>query len=260
VDLKFAFVNGQRAVPRQPDGTNAKLLAICQTQGGGHDGLPTGKWLRLTLTNGATSSMWRVRGGWRPPSPFTTRLEPTSGGVLRVWTPDGNYFVFQSGRSGKTEIWALRERRGLLDRLHGVRLSHAGHCRPDELRVSGPLAPTVRRLYVVGEELRGSYSTSISVHAVCSVLRRVSGEMADFSHDGQWIRMWLPERNLWRSRVDGTERLQTDFPPVITRVPRGRPTARACGTRRKCRPAPRAFTIPAEGGRMEPVSPEQFIS
>ncbi|MDQ2843154.1 MAG: hypothetical protein M3Y72_19375 [Acidobacteriota bacterium] len=67
------------------------------------------------------------------------------------WTPDGRYFVFQSTRDGKTEIWATKEKQVLLSRASGepVQLT-AGQI--------NSLAPTVSpdgtKLYVIGQQLR----------------------------------------------------------------------------------------------------------
>jgi len=55
-------------------------------------------------------------------------------------------------------------------------------------------------------------------------LGRISASDASFSKDGQWVAyVSLPERNLWRSRADGTERLQLTFPPTVAGLPRWSP-------------------------------------
>jgi Tol biopolymer transport system component len=55
----------------------------------------------------------------------------------------------------------------------------------------------------------------------------LSGLSADgvaFSKDGAWVAfVAFPERTLWRSRVDGTERLQLTFPPLRAFLPRWSP-------------------------------------
>ena len=55
----------------------------------------------------------------------------------------------------------------------------------------------------------------------------MSGMSADgpnFSKDAQWVAYTsIPEGNLWRSKVDGTAKLQLTFPPVTAYEPRWSP-------------------------------------
>jgi hypothetical protein len=46
-------------------------------------------------------------------------------------------------------------------------------------------------------------------------LSGISADYLAFSRDGKWVTyVSVPENTLWRSRVDGSERLQLTFPPV----------------------------------------------
>jgi eukaryotic-like serine/threonine-protein kinase len=258
---EIAYVNGQELFRANRDGANAKLLAHLPGSGWRPRWSPDGKWLRLTLTNGATSSLWEAGADGANLHPLLPGWNQPPAECCGVWTPDGNYFVFQSNRSGKTEIWALHERRGLLDRLHGRPVSPMQVTSGQMNSVSPAFSPDGKTLYVIGEELRGElqHLDKRSMQFV-PYLGGISGEMADFSRDGQWITyVSFPERNLWRSRLDGTERLQLTFPPVITRVPRWSPDGKSIVVHGEVPgQRPRAFIIPVDGGRMEPVSPEQF--
>lgn len=54
-----------------------------------------------------------------------------------------------------------------------------------------------------------------------SYLPNVSAEHMDFSRDGEWVAyVTYPEGNLWRSRVDGSQRLQLSSPPIRATLPR----------------------------------------
>jgi WD40 repeat protein len=49
----------------------------------------------------------------------------------------------------------------------------------------------------------------------------LSAHEVDFSRDGEWIvYTTYPEGSLWRSRVDGSRKLQLTFPPVTASIPR----------------------------------------
>ena len=77
----------------------------------------------------------------------------------------------------------------------------------------------------------------------------------EFSRDGRWITyVSYPDRALWRSRSDGSERLQLTFPPDKTYLPRWSPDGRRIAYVAD-RPGkrPRIFVIGAEGGKPRPV-------
>ena len=55
-------------------------------------------------------------------------------------------------------------------------------------------------------------------------LSGISAESLAFSQDGQWVTyLSFPEGTLWRSKVDGSERLQLTFPPMRVFLPRWSP-------------------------------------
>jgi Tol biopolymer transport system component len=57
-----------------------------------------------------------------------------------------------------------------------------------------------------------------------SFLGGISADGVDFSKDGQWVTyMSYPEGTLWRSKADGSERLQLTNPPNLALMPRWSP-------------------------------------
>src|SRR5262249_7627487 len=55
-------------------------------------------------------------------------------------------------------------------------------------------------------------------------LSGISADGLDFSRDGKWVvYVSEPDATIWRSRVDGSERLQLSSPPVIPFLPRCSP-------------------------------------
>src|SRR5207248_6694024 len=52
----------------------------------------------------------------------------------------------------------------------------------------------------------------------------ISAEGLAFSRDGQWVTYTsYPDGAVWRSKVDGSERLQLTFPPLRALLPRWSP-------------------------------------
>jgi dipeptidyl aminopeptidase/acylaminoacyl peptidase len=94
----------------------------------------------------------------------------------------------------------------------------------------GPFVPSVdgQKLFADGWLLRGElvrYSKNAGQFQ--PFFTDISITDLDFSRDGQWVAyVTWPELTLWRSRVDGTERLQLTFLPVSPSLPRWSPDSK----------------------------------
>jgi len=92
--------------------------------------------------------------------------------------------------------------------------------------LSTPLPSTDgKKLFVVGWTNRGElmrYDSKSSQFV--PYLAGISAEFVAFSKDGQWLAyVSYPEGILWRSKVDGNERLQLTYPPLTAWNPRWSP-------------------------------------
>ena len=202
-------------------------------------------------------SLWEVSADGSNSHPLLPGWNEPANECCGNWTVDGRYFVFQSTRNEATNIWARREQAGLFRRASQE---------PVQLTV-GPMnyrAPVPsqdgKRLYVVGELRRGElarYDTKTNQWG--SYLSGISAQHLDFSRDGAWVvYVTYPEGNLWRSKMDGSQRLQLTFPPMQAGLPRWSPdgkqiafTARVPGKGRK------TYLISAEGGTPQQLMPEK---
>jgi eukaryotic-like serine/threonine-protein kinase len=130
------------------------------------------------------------------------------------WTADGKYFVFKSG----TNIWAIAEKGNLFGKADS---------QPVQL-TSGPMtfftplpSKDGQRLFVVGALARGEltrYDTRSAEFA--PFLSGISADGVSFSKDGQWMAyVSFPEGTLWRSKVDGSQRIQLTYPPLTAVLP-----------------------------------------
>src|SRR6202022_2246030 len=78
-----------------------------------------------------------------------------------------------------------------------------------------------QRVFAVGEQPRAELvrydSTS---RQFVPYLGGISAGYVTFSRDGQWMAYTsFPEGNLWRSRADGTQKLQLTSSPVFAMLP-----------------------------------------
>jgi Tol biopolymer transport system component len=184
---------------------------------------PDGQALRFTVSESkGTNSLWELSssGG------NLHRVFPELTGTLHQkgsWTPDGRYFIFQVFRQNRMDLWATREKGDLF---------HKVDHRPVRL-TSGPMSfngpqPSAdgKRIYAVGEQPRAELVRyDAKSGQFLPYLNGASISDVSFSFDGHWLAyVTYPEGILWRSRVDGTQKLQlTSAGPGGAFLPRWSP-------------------------------------
>jgi Tol biopolymer transport system component/DNA-binding winged helix-turn-helix (wHTH) protein len=210
--------------------------------------------LRVTVTDSVTgfSSLWEVPADGKTPHSILAGWNQAPSECCGSWTPDGKYFIFQATRDGKTDIWAIHERRGLAgSSSQPVRLT-AG-----QMNSLAPMvSPNGKKLYVIGEQLRGELVHYDAKSAeFIPYLTGISAEFVDFSRDRRWVTyVSFPDRVLWRSRIDGSERMQLTAPPVQATMPRWSPDGKRIAYFDASPGKPwKIDFISAEGGKPEPL-------
>jgi Tol biopolymer transport system component len=176
------------------------------------------------------------------------------------WTPDGKYFVFQATRNGKTEIWAIRERNGLLGSFRKIGREPVQLTAGQLNSLTPVLSPDGKKLYVVGQQLRGELTRYDSKSRQWeSYLSGISAEFVDYSRDGQWVTyVTFPDGALWRSRIDGSERLQLTAPPMRALLPCWSPGGKRIAFMDFSPGKPsKIYLVSAEGGTPELLFEEQ---
>ena len=76
---------------------------------------PDGSRLSISMFDSKTGSysLWEIQADGSHPHPIMPGWNNPSQECCGSWTLDGKYFVFESNREGKTEIWAMAEKGGL---------------------------------------------------------------------------------------------------------------------------------------------------
>jgi len=171
------------------------------------------------------------------------------------WTPDGKYFVFVSGN----QIWGLPEKTGVFGaRPKPFQLTSS------PLSLSSPLpSKDGKKLFVVGQTYRGELMRyDAKSRQLSPFLGGISAEFVDFAKDGQWVAyVSYREGTLWRSKVDGSERMQLTYPPLYPVLPRWSPDGKKIiffeFARSAEKPA-RMYEISAEGGSPRELLPQDL--
>jgi Tol biopolymer transport system component/DNA-binding winged helix-turn-helix (wHTH) protein len=222
---------------------------------------PDGKRLRFTLRDPKrqTGELWEVSADGSDPHPLFPGWSQPASECCGSWTPDGDTFVFQSEHSGHNEIWALREQPWYV----------AG--RGPRQITNGPLdyqapstAPGSDKVYFIGSDVEFELLHAVPHSSAFTVLDPVldrnlsAASLAQFSQDGQWV-SWLnaADSSLWRSRVDGTERIELTTPPLRIFTMRWSPDDRRLAVMGQEPGKPwKIYLIDADGGKLTPALDE----
>jgi len=183
---------------------------------------PDGHRIRFSLFRENGVSIWEVR----PDGTNLHRVFPEWQGSLSehdgVWTADGRYYFFLAKTGPLTEIWASRESSGIFRRRSASPVKLASG-----LLSYGQMAPSPdgKKLYVDGYEDRGELVRyDAASHQFVAYLSGISAGELDFSRDGKWVTyVSYPDGSLWRSRTDGSDKLQLTYPPISAVLPRWSP-------------------------------------
>jgi eukaryotic-like serine/threonine-protein kinase len=219
---------------------------------------PDGRVLRFTISAArGLNSLWEIS----PNGSGLHALFPQWSGVFHQngsWTPDGKYFLFQVFRHNHVDLWATREKGDLFHKVdyQPVRLT------------SGPLnfaSPQSNadgtKVYAVGEQPRAELVRyDAKSQQFVPYLGGASVTDVSFSPDGQWVAyVTIPEGILWRSRSDGSQKLQLTSSPLFAYLPRWSPDGQRIAFSGSDFEHPwRLYVVPAEGGTPRLVSVAEF--
>jgi serine/threonine protein kinase/Tol biopolymer transport system component len=221
---KIVYSRGSDLYTVKTDGTESrKFLTVSGTPA-----LP--RWssdarrLRFSLiaSPAQTASIWEVAADGSNLHQLLPGWSNPPDDCCGVWTADGKYFIFQGTHESESGLWALREETGLF---------HKGSRQP-VLLASGPVdfsgpAPgrDGKRVFVLGTQSRGELMRyDAKSRQLAPYLGGISASDVAFSRDGERAcYVAFPEGTLWRSKLDGSQKLQLTVPPMNVYLPRWSP-------------------------------------
>jgi serine/threonine protein kinase/Tol biopolymer transport system component len=251
------YGNGSTLYLCNVDGTESRKLVTVAGVPFGLRVSPDGSLLRFSVEDPGqhTSSLWEVAADGHGLHPLLLEWNKPPKESAPTWTLDGKYFFFQSGRANGLDIWAIRERKSIASRASTVPMQLTA----GPLAFSTPVSRDNGRLFVIGQQRRfdlvryAGKSQQFSTY-----LPGISAGEAEISRDGQWITYVAhPEHTLWRSKLNGSSRIQLTFAPLEAHLPRWSPD----GTRiafmafRPGRPW-KIFVVSAQGGTPQELTSE----
>jgi len=256
---KIIYAYGSELYQIESDGTATRKLVTVSGRPYSPRWSPDGSRLRFAIQDLKTfsTSLWEVSADGGNLHQFLPGWNTPASLCCGNWTADGKYFVFQSWIAWTTNIWAIREPAGSHSKSEPTLLTNG----PMDFWYPAP-SRDGRRIYVVGVKRRGELARyDAKTQSFESYLPNVSAEHLDFSLDGEWVTyVTFPEGDLWRSRVDGSERLRLSFPPIRALLPRWSPDGKRIAFSAVIPGKPRKiYIVSAEGGAPQQLAAEERI-
>jgi Tol biopolymer transport system component len=159
---------------------------------------------------------------------------------------------------GRADIWAIREKGDLFRKVSRE---------PVQL-TAGPLnfyspQPSLdgKKIFVIGEQQRSELVRyDAKSGQFFPYLDGISARGVSFSRDSQWVSyISYPNSNLWRCRIDGSDKLQLTSAPFSVGSARWSPNGREIAlSASEPGTAGRLFLVPVEGGTLRELKAGKF--
>ena len=235
---RIAKLSGIASLPRwSPDGMTIRFTEIALDN----------SWRSIWEIRADGTNLQRLLPGWSDP--------PQE--CCGVWTPDGSFYIFQSMREGRRDLWALSERRGFLqrERRSPIRLTSGMQS------YSSP-APGNQgtQLFAIGQETRGElvrYDSNLKEFA--PYLGGIAATWVTFSNSGRSVAyISYPDLTVWRANPDGSGKTQITFAPFEANGLSWSPDDRWLAFRGRTAGNPwKIYLTPSSGGKPESLIPGQ---
>ncbi|PYV89869.1 MAG: hypothetical protein DMG90_10320, partial [Acidobacteria bacterium] len=134
------------------------------------------------------------------------------------WTADGRYFLFSGCENYDCNLWGIRESWKWFRRSHHdpVQLTHG----PDSLHVAIPTQTGSRVFAFSFRSNRELQRIEPQSRHADTLIPNANAEITSVSPDGH-LALYTdrPNGSLWRSSIDGTQRLRLTKPPLVASAP-----------------------------------------
>ena len=211
------FAKGNDYYLADHDGANARKVATAPGFPAYPVFSPEGKRLRFTALNlnNNTAAIWEAHSDATAMHPVFPGFSTPPAECCGVWTPDGGYFLFQAVKDNISNIWIVPDQLPWWKKVSRdpVQLTTG------PIQFGNPLvSKDGKKLFVIGVQPHAELARYDAKSGdFVPYLNGLSAGDLDFSRDGQWLTyVSYPDNTLWRSKSDGSSRLQLTYPPMQT--------------------------------------------
>lgn len=255
---QIIFVRGRSLFTVHPDGTQLRELA----QGPGLPHFPAwssdGETIRFSMDKreDGTQAVWEMAADGSHLHPILASGREPASQSAGEWTLDGRYFLFSGCQATDCNLWGIREAWNWFRRSHHdpVQLTHG----PDSLHVSIPTQTGSRVFAFSFRSNRELQKIEPRSHQAESLILNANAETASVSPDGR-LALYTdrPDGSLWRSGIDGAQRLRLSKPPLVASAPHwSRDGKRILFTGVRAGFLRQIYFLSADGGALRAVLPE----
>ena len=250
---ELVSVKGHEIWITSAKGTDQKKVAEVKGRPFGARFSPDGQRIRFSVSDMETASsvLWEVGKDGSNLHELLAGWDKAHTVCCGVWSQDGKSYIFQATHSWPpiTTLWVL---------------PGSGEGEPRQL-TEGPMSfgsawPADNdKIWALGVKPTAELVKFNAPHQNFEkLLSGISATDLDFSADGKWVSyVTIPDGTLWRSRTDGSERLQLTFAPERAALPKWAPDSRQIAYV-SIRPgqSTQIALIGVEGGKATPVYAE----
>jgi Tol biopolymer transport system component/DNA-binding winged helix-turn-helix (wHTH) protein len=244
----FLYANGDTLWVVGEDGRSPQRFATLKGRSFWMRWAPDGRVLRVTLLDADThtTSLWELDSRGQHSHKLLAGWNTPASECCGSWTEDGRYFAFQSRYGGAGNIWMLGTDGQPVQLTNGP------------LDYQAPItARSGHRIFFIGTDTRSElleYSRSDKSFVPFGETLRTANRVT-FSRDGKWM-AWISNggSSLWRSRVDGTERVQLTGPSMEVFMMQWSPDGQQLAfMARDPGQVWKIYVIGADGGNLHPL-------
>lgn len=221
----LAFVKGSTIFVANGDGNDVREVYRANGSIFALRFSPYGKRLRFSVgtTVQNTTEIWEVGVNGQHAHALLDGWQHASSACCGNWTANGAYYIFQVTQttpSNLTTLWAVADH------------EQSAKAVPFQL-TNGPMSfgnalpsKEEKKVWALGVQPTAELVRYVPAEkALAPVLSGVSATDLDYSADGKWVAyVSVPDGALWRSKPDGTEKLQLTSAPERAALPRWSPT------------------------------------
>jgi Serine/threonine protein kinase len=191
----------------EADGANPRKFWEAPANAYGPTFSPDGRLVRLSVEKNHRLRLWELNADGGNPHPILPDWQANSEQTSGQWTADGKHFIFQSDESGKNNIYELIEPGW----LSFWKKPTASKLTSGEIETVDAISSRdSRELFMLGRISQGAMQVfDPQQKRFVPFLGGLSAEQFVLSPDKHWmVYTDFPRHFLWRSRPDGSERLQ----------------------------------------------------
>jgi len=232
------------------DGSGLRNIAHWQGTQSDPRWSPDGKKIRFTHVQDDSRrySIWEINADGSGLHELLSTWQNPPGECCGAWTPDGSFYIFQSTRDGRTDLWALSEQA-----LWFSRKPQSPTLLTSGLQgYSSPLPSSDgKQAFGIGTENRGELVRfDPRSREFVRMLGGIPATWVNFSRSGSsvvYIR--YPDSTVWRSNLDGSAKTQITFAPFEADGLAWSPDERWLAMRGRTPGEPwKIYLVPSSGG------------